>query len=288
MARSPNQKAEKAYEMYKAGMKLVDIAEKLEVPPGTVRRWKSTRQWDGGQKSERSDKKSERSDKKKANVRKEKERRQKAAEDETEEAGTDCGLTEKQQLFCLYFVRYRNKVKAYQKAFGCSYKNACGHASALWKKVEIQNEINSLLEEYRADAKIDIRDLFQWHLDIARADITDYTEFGNKDITVKDKDTGMEEGITISYVNIKDSSGVDGTLVSEVSKGRDGVKVKLADRMKALQWLSEHIGLADEKQRAEIELLKARAQSEKTDRDSNSMVDDWISAVEEDEHTDGS
>lgn len=62
MARSPNQKAEKARELYKGGMKLVEIASQLEVPAGTVRRWKSTYHWDGEQQSERSEKKSERSE----------------------------------------------------------------------------------------------------------------------------------------------------------------------------------------------------------------------------------
>ncbi|HEP1570235.1 TPA: terminase [Streptococcus suis] len=47
--------------MYHEGMKLVDIAEKLGLPPGTIRRWKSSYKWDV---------ESERSDKIKANVRK--------------------------------------------------------------------------------------------------------------------------------------------------------------------------------------------------------------------------
>ena len=66
MARVPNEKASKAEAMYHDGMKLVDIARKLDVPPGTVRRWKSTYHWDGNSKkkqNERSDNKSERSDK---------------------------------------------------------------------------------------------------------------------------------------------------------------------------------------------------------------------------------
>lgn len=43
--------------MYLKGQKLVEIASQLNLPEGTVRRWKSTHKWD----SERSDKKSERS-----------------------------------------------------------------------------------------------------------------------------------------------------------------------------------------------------------------------------------
>ena len=51
MARVPNEKAAKAEAMYHDGMKLVDIARKLDVPPGTVRRWKSTYHWDGNSKT---------------------------------------------------------------------------------------------------------------------------------------------------------------------------------------------------------------------------------------------
>lgn len=57
MARSPNDKVDKAYKLYKKGLKLVEIARKLDVPDGTVRRWKKTYEWD----NERSEKKSERS-----------------------------------------------------------------------------------------------------------------------------------------------------------------------------------------------------------------------------------
>lgn len=47
--------------MYLQGQKLVEIASQLNLPEGTVRRWKCTHKWD----NERSDKKSERSDKRK-------------------------------------------------------------------------------------------------------------------------------------------------------------------------------------------------------------------------------
>lgn len=66
-ARSPN--SIEAEKMYHDGMKLVDIAEKMGVPAGTVRRWKSTQKWDG-EESGQSSKENERSDKGKANVRK--------------------------------------------------------------------------------------------------------------------------------------------------------------------------------------------------------------------------
>ena len=58
MARAPDKRIEQAKELYLKGMKMVEIASQLDLPEGTVRRWKCTHKWD----NERSDKK--------ANVRK--------------------------------------------------------------------------------------------------------------------------------------------------------------------------------------------------------------------------
>lgn len=67
MARAPDPRIEQAKELYLAGEKLIEIAKRMELPEGTVRRWKCTHKWDKTD-SERSDrenaKKSERSDKK--------------------------------------------------------------------------------------------------------------------------------------------------------------------------------------------------------------------------------
>ena len=59
--RKPDERIEKAKELFLQGMKLVEIASQLKLPEGTVRRWKSTYKW----KNERSDKNSERSHRKK-------------------------------------------------------------------------------------------------------------------------------------------------------------------------------------------------------------------------------
>lgn len=61
MPKARNEKALEAEELFRKGWKLVDIAEKLGLPSGTIRRWKSNYSWD---------RQSERSDKTKANVRK--------------------------------------------------------------------------------------------------------------------------------------------------------------------------------------------------------------------------
>lgn len=61
MPRKPDERIEKAKEMFLKGLKLVEIASQLNLPEGTVRRWKSTYKWG----SERSLKKSERSQRRK-------------------------------------------------------------------------------------------------------------------------------------------------------------------------------------------------------------------------------
>ena len=61
MARAPDERIEQAKAMYLEGKKLVEIASQLNLPEGTVRRWKCTHKWD----NERSERKSERSERKK-------------------------------------------------------------------------------------------------------------------------------------------------------------------------------------------------------------------------------
>lgn len=44
-------KSEQAFDLYKQGLLLKDIAKKLEVPEGTVRSWKYRQKWDGEKKA---------------------------------------------------------------------------------------------------------------------------------------------------------------------------------------------------------------------------------------------
>lgn len=271
MARSPNQKAEKARELYKGGMKLVEIASQLEVPAGTVRRWKSTYRWDGEHQSERSEKKSERSESKKSVTKK-------AVADEVKQIIQNTDLTDKQQLFCIHYIRCFNATKAYQKAYGCDYRTAQSNGYQLLTNTYIRDEIFRLKQERLNREFLSEADVFQKYMDIAFADVTDFLEFGTEEVPVmamygpvkiKDPDTGKEKQLTkiVNTVRFKDSSDVDGSILSEVKQGKDGASIKLADRMKALQWLTDHMDLATEKQRAEIALLKSRADAGKDDRE---------------------
>lgn len=49
-----------AFEMFQQGFKLVDIAKQLNVPAGTVRRWKHSDKWEMNGAGERSEKRTKR------------------------------------------------------------------------------------------------------------------------------------------------------------------------------------------------------------------------------------
>ncbi len=224
-------------------MKLVEIASQLDVPAGTVRRWKSTYHWDGEQQNERSEKKSERSESKKSVMKK-------AVVDEVKQVIQNTDLTDKQQLFCIHYIRCFNATKAYQKAYGCGYTTAVTNGPALLGNTRIKEEILQLKQDRLNREFLSESDIFQKYMDIAFADINDFVD------------------ISAGFVTAKD--GIDGTIVSEVSNTQSGVKIKLADRMKALQWLTDHMDLATDKQKAEIALLKAKVQTD----DGEEIADD--------------
>jgi putative ATPase subunit of terminase (gpP-like) len=268
LARSPNEKAEEARKLYKGGMKLVEIASQLDCSAATIRTWKNRYKWDAdGNETFQNKNETKRNVSKKNAPKKQSE--EKAVADEVKQVIQNTDLTDKQQLFCIHYIRCFNATKAYQKAYGCGYTTAVTNGPALLGNTRVKEEILRLKQERLNREFLSESDIFQKYMDIAFADVTDFVEFGNEDVDVI-LDTGERKTITVSHVNIKNDADVDGTIISEVSKGKDGVKVKLADRMKALQWLSDHMDLATEKQKAEIALLKAKVQTD----DGDEVADD--------------
>lgn len=261
MARVPDARVDQAKELYQQGKKLVEISAQLEVPEGTVRRWKHTYGWDGersGKKNERSKKKNERSG-----------RVKKAVAEEVGQVMKNPDLNDKQRLFCLYYVRCFNATRAYIKAYGSDYRTAQSNGYQLLTKAHIRAEIQRLKQVRLNREFLDESDIFQKYMDIAFADITDYVEFGREKVQVMgafgpvmitDEETGQKVPVTkvINTVRFRESCDVDGSIIAEVKQGKDGASVKLADRMKALEWLAAHMDLATDEQRSRMEHLKAQ------------------------------
>lgn len=288
MPRAKNAKAEVALNLYRQGVLLKDIAAQLGVPAGTVRRWKSTYKWED---SERSQKESERSQNKKSILK-----------DDIESVNENVNLTEKQRLFCLYYVRCFSATKAYQKAYQCDYFTAKAHGFELLRVVAIKTEIQRLKQSRLNRELLDESDIFQKYMDIAFADVTDFVEFGQDEeyvigpygvVEIKDPETGEKKPLTqkINTVRFKESKDVDGTLISEIKNGRNGASIKLADRMRALDWLADHMDLATDEQKARIAALKMKSVPDEPEETDTSYVDAlkalvdkaWDNAEEESE-----
>lgn len=259
-----------AFEMFQQGFKLVDIAKQLNVPAGTVRRWKHSDKWEMNGAGERSERANETNAQ--TNVQEVfKQRRRKRVYLDVQKVEKNAGLTEKQRLFCLFYVRYFNATKAYQKAYGCAYSTAASAGSRLLENAEVRKEIMELKQGRLNQQLLDESDIFQKYMDIAFSDITDFLTFGQKEVPVmgafgplkvEDPDTGKKIPVTkvVNVVRFRESDEVDGTLISEVRQGKDGASIKLPDRMKALEWIAEHMDMATPEQKARIKKLEAEAE----------------------------
>lgn len=251
MSAKKNPLCDKAYEMYRQGMKLVDIADALEVPPGTVRRWKSTQGWNG----ERSLSNAERSGKKKQ-VKKS------SVDDGTKDTLQNDELTSEQQIFCVYYSKTFNAAQSYQKAYGCTYESALCAGPRLLGNVRVRTEIERLKELKRQQIVTGTEDIVELQMRIAFADIGNYLTFSEKEYT----DPETQEKKSISAVDLKVSVNTDTQLIREVKDGKYGVSIKLEDRQKAINWLTKYFLMHPEsKYRAEYEKKRAEANDNSTE-----------------------
>lgn len=268
---------ELAEQDYIAGMKYKEIAEKYNVSINTVKSWKTRYGW---QKSVHiNDKKVCTQKRDYSVVRKE------AAVTEVEDVLENMDLTDKQQLFCLYFIKCFNATKAYQKAYGCSYNTAAVEGCRLLKNPKIKELIRTMKQERFTKDYLTQEDIFQRYMDIAFSDVGDYVRFGRKQmpqwreengeyIPVIDPNTGKQKIIEYNYIDLKESEEIDTSILAEVSDGKSGIKVKMQDQLKALEWLSTHMDMATLEQRAKIDLLKA--QKDKIQQPDNEGEDESV------------
>jgi len=116
---------------------------------------------------------------------------------------------------------------------------------------------------------LDKRTLIQKWIDIAFADITDSVKFGRQEEVVYNDDGQPEldmncnvKTYAFNYVHLNESADIDGTLVTEVKQGKDGISVKLADKMKALEFLSKHMDLLNENERKQLQNEQLKCSNE--------------------------
>lgn len=285
MARVRSPARDEAFEIYKknnGNIDLVEIAKILSLSPGTVRGWKAKDKWDSELNGTLQND-TERSNKKVNNKSKNKE----PIADEVKEVLENTELTDKQRLFCVIYSKCMNATKSYLKVYGCSYETAMVNGCNLLRNTKIKKQIDLLLGA-ECNKEFLKRSILQKYIDIALADITDFLEFGQEEVPVMgpfgpiiDKKTKKELTKVINVVRFKESSKVDGTLLSEVKQGKDGASIKLLDKMKAIEFLAKYSGLLDtvtkekleiEKQKLELAKIKSGAYEEEEEVEDDGFI----------------
>ncbi|AMQ06744.1 terminase small subunit [Sporosarcina psychrophila] len=240
-----------------------DLAEKYNVKDSTIRSRKNREKWSRGNVKR---------DATNATQRKQNVATKKVVKEAIVESDD---LTDKQRLFCIYYIKYFNATKAYQKAYEVDRNTAESIAYRLMGKDGVKTEIQRLKKQRLNEAYFDKYDVLQKYKDIAFADMTDFAEFGSEEVVARNEfgqvmtdDDGKEITYTHNFVNFKNAGEVDGTIITEVKKGKDGISVKLADKMKAMEMLAKFTDLLSDndkkrlqEEKLKVEIVKVKAET---------------------------
>ena len=90
----------------------------------------------------------------------------------------------------------------------------------------------------------------------------------------------------ISTVDLKESTNTDTQIIQEVKRGKDGVSIKLADRQKAIDWLTMFFEMNPsdkhrkefDQRKLELELMKLEMQT-KDDAEDTPEQDNFLDAL---------
>lgn len=217
--RSPER--DEAFEIYKtheSNISLRDIAKELNVSEKTISGWKVKDKWDEKlngvfgvlQTKIRSTPIKNQVAKKLIN-----------SVDDNEE------LTEKEKLFCFFYATEHNAAKAIRKAGYDTSTSSRQMGWSLLQKAKIQQEIKNLKKIRNETLLVDGSDIVAKYIEIAFADIGEFVSIscGGNIMTLKPFDD------------------IDTSLISQISNTANGISIKLADKMKALDFLQKYFML---------------------------------------------
>lgn len=166
-------------------------------------------------------------------------------------------LTEKQYLFCLKYIQSFNATQAYMSVYGCKRSTATVEGHRILGNPNVSAAISILKKAKIEKIQIDESDVLQMYVDVIMADITDYVSFGSN----------SDQGTDSNYILLKDSEKVDGRLVTEIRLTKDGPVVKLADKLKALEWLASYLNMVTEEEALKVKVLREKLGGSDTEAD---------------------
>ncbi|MFS1511874.1 terminase small subunit [Chengkuizengella sp. SCS-71B] len=238
---------------------LKDLAEKHNLKLGTLKSRKSREKW-----------KKDATIKKK--VAKDASKKNKAVKSLVESDQ----LTDKQRLFCIHYVKSFN---ATQAAINAGYAADSAHVEGnrQLRNVKVSQEIKRLKGAMVEEVFLDGMDVLNEYIKIAFADITDFITFFRKDIVTGNVEALLNSDLSVkdivpmlqssNEVYFKDMDQVDGRMISEVKKSKDGISIKLHDKMKALEKLEKYFDLLPDQHKRMLETAKSELDQKKYELD---------------------
>ena len=222
---------------------LKSLAEKYQVKATTLRSRKNREHW-------------QRATKKVAT------RHNNVATQISDELEANSELTDKQKMFCLYYLQRFNATWAYMKAYGVNYGTANTNGPALLVNTGIQKQLTELKKSIADDLHLTAVDIAREYAKQAFSDVGDYLSFKTIDtpiwerlyrkngpfidnnghydyVEVTDPNTGEPAMHTKHEVRFKDQSMVDTSLISKVKTDKGEIDIELYDKQKALGALTK-------------------------------------------------
>lgn len=236
-------KADEAKADYLSGKSYKEIATKYDVSTGTVRAWKSRYKWGKSKVSKKgATKNATKSATQHKNVA------TKTQHVAVKELADNHELTEKQKLFCLYYLQRFNATWAYQKAYGVNYNTAVTNGSRMLGNAKVKETLGKLRKEQQQELFINANDILSEYIKQATASLGDVLNYDSYEEVMTDEDgkpkfdqdNKLERYHRVD-IHLKPADEVDWSLIEDVHVGRDGLVVKLYDKQKAMKELLDRL-----------------------------------------------
>jgi phage terminase small subunit len=133
------------------------------------------------------------------------------------------------QRFVWEYLKDLNGTRAYQRVYGCSLAAASAAASRMLRDVKVRRAIETAQGELEERTKINVQRVIEAFARIAFADITLVAEWNRRD--------------GVKLVESKDLPPDVSAGIAEVVQGKDGVRVKMHDKLAALNGLARYFGM---------------------------------------------
>ncbi|GEO70527.1 terminase small subunit [Levilactobacillus acidifarinae] len=228
-------KQKQVYEDYMLGMSYADIADKHDISVNTFKSWKRRNGWQRGAPQ-------------KKKVHPKSKGAPKQIPEAVKELEANSELTEKQKLFCLFYLQDFNATQAYMRAYKSGWKTANVNGSGLLAKTSVKKQLAELKEQQKADLYVTAEDIAQGYAKQAFASLGDVIDYKVHTELVTDSDGNVlldtnDKPIKkhVSDIYLKPSDQIDWSLVQEVHRGKDGLVVKLFDNQRAKAELMKYL-----------------------------------------------